>query len=314
MTVAVKTREMPGKFQDPDVTADGEPRGQVAPKKLRTIWFNTGTLCNLTCANCYIESSPRNDRLVYISAAEVSAFLDEADARGETEEVGFTGGEPFMNPEFPAMLEAALSRGYRVLVLTNAMRPMMKQSVDLLRLQESYNHLMHFRISVDHYSKELHEEERGRNTWQKTIEGTQWLCENGFAISAAGRTRWGECESELRAGYRKLFAETGIAIDADDPMQLMLFPEMDPEAQVPEITESCWSKLGLDPSEIMCASSRMVVKRKGAARPVVIACTLIPYDSEFEMGETLEDSWEPVKLNHPHCSKFCVLGGGSCSV
>ena len=49
-------------------TAKGEPRASVAFVGLTTLWVNTGTLCNITCANCYIESSPRNDRLVYISA------------------------------------------------------------------------------------------------------------------------------------------------------------------------------------------------------------------------------------------------------
>ena len=67
----------PRKFQDLDVTADGEERARVALTRLETLWFNTGTLCNLECANCYIESSPRNDRLVYLTAAEVAAYLDE---------------------------------------------------------------------------------------------------------------------------------------------------------------------------------------------------------------------------------------------
>src|SRR6266852_6759587 len=113
----------PAKFRDPFVTAKGEPRAWVFLKRLRTLWFNTGTLCNLTCRNCYIESSPRNDRLAYLSAADVAAYLDEIESDGlGTEEIGFTGGEPFMNPAFPTMLEEALRRGYRVLVLTNAMR------------------------------------------------------------------------------------------------------------------------------------------------------------------------------------------------
>ena len=60
-----------GKFEDPDLTADGEERAHVALRELETLWFNTGTLCNLECANCYIESSPRNNRLVYLTAAEV---------------------------------------------------------------------------------------------------------------------------------------------------------------------------------------------------------------------------------------------------
>jgi MoaA/NifB/PqqE/SkfB family radical SAM enzyme len=56
----------PRKFQDPFLTAKGERRAQVALKALDTLWFNTGTLCNLTCQHCYIESSPKNDRLVYL--------------------------------------------------------------------------------------------------------------------------------------------------------------------------------------------------------------------------------------------------------
>ena len=63
----------------------------------------------------------------------------------------------------------------------------------------------------------------------------------------------------------------------------------------------------------MCASSRMVVKRKGAPQTAVLACTLIPYDERFELGSTLGQAAKLVALNHPHCAKFCVLGGGACS-
>ena len=65
----------PEKFQDPAVTAAGEVRATVKLNDLRTLWINTGTLCNLTCRNCYIESSPTNDRLAYLSAAEVAQFF-----------------------------------------------------------------------------------------------------------------------------------------------------------------------------------------------------------------------------------------------
>ena len=126
----------PAKFRDPIVTARGERRAWVSPAALETLWFNTGTLCNITCRNCYIESSPRNDRLAYLTAAEVGAYLDEIErTRLGTTEIGFTGGEPFMNPEMPAMLADALGRGYRVLVLTNAMRPMMRHADALIALR-----------------------------------------------------------------------------------------------------------------------------------------------------------------------------------
>jgi hypothetical protein len=57
----------------------------------------------------------------------------------------------------------------------------------------------------------------------------------------------------------------------------------------------------------------MVVKHKGDDHLSIQACTLLPYDQRFNLGRTLEESWRSVKLNHPHCAKFCVLGGGSCS-
>src|SRR5260370_38405175 len=109
----------PRKFRDPLVTATGERRARVALGSLATLWFNTGTLCNLACGHCYIESSPRNDRLVYLSAGEVAEYLDEIEMLGlGTRMVGFTGGEPFMNPALPAMPDLALGRGFRALVLT----------------------------------------------------------------------------------------------------------------------------------------------------------------------------------------------------
>src|SRR3954465_2827983 len=107
----------PRKFQDPFTTAKGERRAQVVLRSLDTLWFNTGTLCNLTCEHCYIESSPKNDRLVYLAAAEGAAYLDEIERdRLGTSLIGFTGGEPFMNPDLPAMLEDVLSRGLQALV------------------------------------------------------------------------------------------------------------------------------------------------------------------------------------------------------
>ena len=63
----------------------------------------------------------------------------------------------------------------------------------------------------------------------------------------------------------------------------------------------------------MCASSRMIVKRKEDFKTHIVACTLIPYESNFSYGSNLKKAFKRVYLNHPFCSKFCVLGGASCS-
>jgi pyruvate-formate lyase-activating enzyme len=302
------------KFRDPLLTARGEPRASVALRALETLWFNTGTLCNLTCQNCYIESSPSNDRLEYMSAAEVSRYLDEIQRdRLPTRLIGFTGGEPFMNPELLAMLGDTLGRGFDALVLTNAMKPMAKCKEELLALRTRYGTRLALRVSVDHYGQTVHELERGRRSWQPTLAGLEWLSTNGFRVDVATRRLSGESEAEMRAGFARLFAEHQIAIDAGDPVRLMVFPEMDARLDVPEITEACWGILHKSPEDVMCSSARMVVKRKGADAPAVLACTLLPYDRQFELGRTLAAATKTVALNHPHCAKFCVLGGAACS-
>jgi predicted phosphodiesterase len=303
-----------GKFADPLLTATGEPRAQVALRRLRTLWFNTGTLCNIACRNCYIESSPKNDRLVYLDRSEVADYLDEIERDGwDTEEIGFTGGEPFMNPHLFGMLEDCLARGFRVLVLTNAMRPMQRAKGKLLDLNARLGERLTIRVSLDHFTAERHEDERGPGTYQPTLDGLIWLARNGFTVAVAGRTMWGEDAAAERDGYARLFAAHAIPVDAHDPGALVLFPEMDRAADVPEISESCWGTLGKSSADVMCATSRMVVKRKGAERPAVLACTLVPYDAQFELGPTLKHAARPVPLNHPHCARFCVLGGASCS-
>jgi uncharacterized Fe-S cluster-containing radical SAM superfamily protein len=305
----------PAKFRDPVVTARGERRAAVALTGLRTLWVNTGTLCNITCRNCYIESSPTNDALVYLSAAEVGAFLDEAAAIGAPlEEVGFTGGEPFLNRDLLPMLRDVLSRGLSALVLTNAMKPMMNHAAALLALREGFGDRLTIRVSLDHHEASAHDLERGAGAFAKTLEGLAWLTRHGFRVHVAGRVGFGAGdEPAMRAGYAALFAAHGIAVDAEDPVALMLFPEMDATVDVPEITEACWSILNKSPDSLMCASARMVVKRRGAERPAVVACTLLPYDPQFELGATLAESSGAVALNHPHCAKFCVLGGAACS-
>ncbi len=294
-----------GKFQDPEWTAKGERRASVALARLETLWLNTGTLCNIACKSCYIESSPTNDALAYLSLAEAEEYLEQAHSLGPRT-IGFTGGEPFMNPDMMAMMRAALARGFELLVLTNAMRPMRRFEAALAEIAREHGERVVMRVSLDHHSRELHEAERGPGTWAKALDGLAWLARAGFRVAVAGR-RLAD-EAGARDGYRRVFEELGV--DAD---HLVLFPTMDSAADVPEISEGCWEILGVSPDAMLCASSRMVVKPRGAARPHVVACTLLPYDERFAMGERLAEAVRPVALNHPHCARFCALGGASCS-
>ena len=219
-----------------------------------------------------------------------------------------------MNPEILGMIADCLDRGFEVLVLTNAMLPMQRLKRALLDLKSSGGRRLKIRVSLDHYTPDRHEDERGPDTFDKTLSGLIWLARNGFNVSVAGRTMWREDMAAVRSGYASLFERHSITINANDPMRLVLFPEMDARVDIPEITSRCWDILGKSPADVMCSRSRMVIKRKGRDRPSVVACTLLPYEKGFELGSTLQNASKRVALNHPHCARFCVLGGASCSV
>ena len=299
------------KFKDPKVTADGSDRAFVEAEIIKTLWFNTGTLCNIECKNCYIESSPKNDRLVYLTFDEVKNFIDEAIEKNlGTQEIGFTGGEPFMNKDIIKMIEYSLSKGLKTLVLSNAMKPMLNRVEEIKKVNHKN---LTIRVSIDHYEKSKHEEIRGKNTYDIMMKGLKWLDENDFNYALATRLLWNETEEELRKNFGIFVKNNHLKLNTNSKQELVTFAEMDESVDTPEITTSCWEILKKDPKDIMCSSSRMIVRKKGLKKPSVIACTLLPYDEEFDLGQTLTNSLQKIYLNHKHCSKFCVLGGSSCS-
>ena len=299
------------KFKDQKVTADGSNRAFIEARNIKTLWFNTGTLCNIECKNCYIESSPKNDSLAYLTFDEVKSFIDEAiDKNLGTNEIGFTGGEPFMNKDIMKMIDYSLRKRLKVLVLSNAMKPMLNRTKELIKLNHSN---LTIRVSIDHYEKEKHEEIRGKNTYDVMMQGLKWLNKNNFNYTLATRLLWNEKEEDLRKNFGTFIKNNNLRLDTNSPKDLVTFAEMDEKIDTPEITTSCWDILNKDPNDIMCSWSRMVVRKKNSKNPSVIACTLLPYADEFDLGETLTNSLQKIYLNHKHCSKFCVLGGSSCS-
>jgi len=301
------------KYKDPYITRDGKERAYVDLNELKTLWFNTGSRCNLECENCYIESSPKNDRLAYIDLEDVTPFLDEIKEESyPVELIGLTGGEPFLNPSIIEIITEILKRDIEVLVLTNAYNIINRKKDDLRKIREFYGDKLHIRVSLDHFSKEFHEQERGKDTFDKTLVNIKWLYENSFNVSIAGRHLKDESFELAKNSYGKLLEDNEISINLNDN-KLVVFPEMDLNAEVPEITTECWGILNKTPQQQMCSTERMIVKRKGDQKAAVLPCTLLAYDDQFIMGTNLKDSKKRVQLNHKFCAQFCVLGGASCS-
>src|SRR5580704_647282 len=101
---------------DPVVRTDAAPLVSLA--HLDDLWFQVaGTLCNLACTHCFISCSPHNHAFGFLDLETVKRVLHESVRLG-VNEYYFTGGEPFLNRDLTAMLEAALQYGPAT-VLTN---------------------------------------------------------------------------------------------------------------------------------------------------------------------------------------------------
>lgn len=181
----------------------------------------------------------------------------------------------------------------------------------LLKVKEQFGSKLHLRVSLDHFTEEVHDRERGAGTFIRTMDQLKWLHENHFELSIASRSLQNENSDSALEGHRLLLEAHGISLDLKN--KLVIFPEMQSNKDVPEITTACWDILKKSPDDQMCASERMIVKRKGEEKPVVMPCTLLAYDDKFVLGKALGDSQKSVFLNHRFCSEFCVLGGASCS-
>jgi len=280
-----------------------EPAPVQRLEKLETLWVNTGSLCNIACQNCFMESSPANDSLSYMRLEAVRELLRVAPE--SVTGIGLTGGEPFMNPDIIGILEVSLDAEKSVLVLTNAMRPLGRHVAALRNLIARYPEKISFRVSVDHYEPSRHDALRGAGGFGATLAGLKVLAAAGANISVAARTPWGETEAMMRGGFAKLFAAQGIALDARDPALLILFPEMDALSADQPVTAGALAALAPGKA-VMCASSRMAVLRRGATTVEITPCTLLP-------GRALAKLDDPVTLDHPHCGRFCVYGGASCA-
>jgi hypothetical protein len=45
----------------------------------------------------------------------------------------------------------------------------------------------------------------------------------------------------------------------------------------------------------------------------VVACSLLPYDPRFEIGQTLSEAGAAVPFNNPDCAKFSALSDSASS-
>jgi len=289
-------------------TKKGEPRGYIQPRRIRDLWFHTGTTCNLRCPFCLEGSKPGDNRIQSIRFEDAKPFIDEALGMG-VEQFSFTGGEPFVVEAFVRILDYALA--FRpCLVLTNATEPLMNRMEEVLSLKDKPNQVK-FRVSLDYPDPARHDKGRGPGNFRKALDMLGRLYRYGFDVSVARQRDKDEDVEAVDNRFKPFLREVGI----DEEINIVSFPDFltpGERAEVPEITEDCMTRYHTAESRaaFMCSDTKFVVKKGGRMR--VYACTLVDDDEDYDLGSTLAESMKyRVMLKHHRCHS-CFAYGASC--
>jgi MoaA/NifB/PqqE/SkfB family radical SAM enzyme len=242
-----------------------------------------------------------------MSFDQVLPYLEEAADLG-VKEFYFTGGEPFINPDLPKILEATLRIGPAT-VLTNATLFSTLLVEKLAEIRDTSKYSLELRVSIDGFSPETNDPIRGPGTFKRAMRGTRLLLDRGFLPIITAMRSWpieqdeaqlGRFKNSLAAlGYRypriKLIPSLKIGQEA---LRDRGYSEHD------YITESMM--VGYDTSQLMCSNSRIV-----SARGVHV-CPILVDQPDSILGKRLSNAKPTFTLSHQACMT-CYRYGALCS-
>lgn len=146
---------------------------------LKEIWFHLTDTCNLSCVHCLFSSSPRKKES--IERERLIRAVDQAADLG-TRLFYFTGGEPFVYPDFCRIIKYVLQQNpaHHLAVLSNGL--LLEQHLDELTAMDHKR--IHLQVSLDGLEEE-HDFLRGRNTYNRVCENLQAAAKAGLAFTVS---------------------------------------------------------------------------------------------------------------------------------
>lgn len=279
----------------------------VELRSLDTLWFQVaGTVCNLACSHCFISCSPTNHTHEFMTLDEVQKYLEEATTLG-VKEYYFTGGEPFLNPDMEAILEATLRVGPAT-VLTNGLLLDPTRCERLAAMAGRSDYSFDLRISMDGYDAASNDPIRGEGTFARIMEGAQNAHAAGInPVLTVTEVRSENSTPEGRKRFFTLLRDLGI-----ERPRLKILPVFQLGAQAERAgAYEAWQRLADGDVEeggwdhLQCSSCRMVTDQG------VWVCPILVNEPEGRMGRTLADTLDSFPLGHPACWT-CHVHGVSC--
>ena len=154
----------------------------LIPTGIEIFQINVGYMCNMTCKHCHVDAGPDREEVM---TRETLEHCLEALRGTDIETVDLTGGAPEMNPHFRWFVKQVSAMGKHVIVRSN---------LTILTTTPSYKSLPEFfaehgvevTCSLPFYSKFRTDRQRGKGTYDKSIEALQMLNETGYGKEDAG--------------------------------------------------------------------------------------------------------------------------------
>jgi len=274
--------------------------------RLDAVWIQVaGSRCNLSCTHCFVSSGPDADRHASMPRAAVAARVAEGMALG-AREFYFTGGEPFLNPDLPAIVADTLEVA-PCTVLTNGTLFTERRLAELRRLSDDSRYSLEIRVSFDGEDAAAHDAVRGAGTFARTLDGLRRAAEAGLLPIATVTQLGDEPALAFRDGWIARLRAAGIERPRLKVLPLFRLGREVGRSRGYQAAETLagLEERDFDVTRLQCGSSRAITSRG------VFVCPLLVDEDSARMGSTLAESHRPFALAHGACFT-CYATGMTC--
>lgn len=158
-------------------------RGNNRNRYPLSVHWKLTSACNLRCKHCIYSATKGYDSEKDLSDAEIMKLAKFFAEELQLVYCVLTGGEALLRKNVFQVIKYLKSKNIELLFLTNGTlvtEKKAKKLAEILNLERDS-----VRISLDGATKETHEKIRGKNTFEKTIQGIKHLINNGVKTSVA---------------------------------------------------------------------------------------------------------------------------------
>jgi uncharacterized protein len=180
------------------------------PHQLLNLYLHVTYACNLSCAHCYAEASPK--RLETMAVKDILRLAKEAAELG-FRKIVITGGEPLMHPDCDALLEGLATLRPKLYPSKIVLRTNLAVAIDdilLVKLAKSADFIV---VSVDG-DEATHDARRGKGAYARTVQNLRRLRRllPGERLALAAVLTAAEVEGAPGEAVRALAKELGAEV------------------------------------------------------------------------------------------------------